>query len=708
MQSSNTLPKRSASLARGHSPLPPSTLSPEVPPSAWRRPSADRSSPAPTAANQSAPPRSLAGLFTPPSTATTPSSANTMQPVPPHHPANANVLEPLLPSTQTPSAEGHDEIVSTPRSEQLSRNPSGAARDNSKVPLSEDPEVRRDFEARIAAATAALNRTPSIGGAKLERKPTKKGAAMIISSPKLVSSSSTVTGTPLTPPESSLDPAMRKALEKASGGGKSSGRWKKLGFRRGPSLSSQNAATSEDSRSPIPPTPPLGTNRPVLGATPTTERKLEEAINLPPGTAISPDLDNFKFPPLANRTAKNPALRDRPISPPMPYQPTMQQVAPPPSAPMYIRAGSASPVGNRSDLAPPIAPPSSAPILSSSQAVQQGMHSHTSSSDSAMTKFIESGRALGMNQDRLDQMLVANGMLDRSATTASSRSYQSTAPTTTSFSHSGHSHNGSQSQKATQATQPTSVSQPSTARPTEDKPSGGLFRAFSKSRKAKNKNVETPDPNLVKPNNDQGLLPTRNTIVRRTLLVPHDEPKQPLTPTVERTPSSNVPESPDFSRQGGVAGGRKQSIKRKPLNLTREDHELVSGSPPAHRRNFSTGTTHSGRSDGYAADQATTAPPNKGLGFLHPPLGNSTRSTAGGSGSSLGGINESPGGRRRSSDSRRRSSTGGSLYDLYGGDDSTGQDDQEFLRPDSSPGRRVSDEDSRHSVAPSNQAVEIW
>lgn len=700
----NTLPKRSASLARGHSPLPPSSLSPEVPPSAWRRPSADRSSPIPTPADQSAPPRSLAGLFTPPSTATTPSTANTMQQVPPH-PAHANVPEPLLPSTQTPSVEGHDEIVSTPQSEQLSRNPSGAAREHSKVPLSEDPEVRRDFEARIAAATAALNRTPSIGGAKLERKPTKKGAAMVISSPKLVSSSTTVTGTPLTPPESSLDPAMRKALEKASGGGKSSGRWRKLGFRRGPSLSSQTAATAEDFRSPIPPTPPLGTSRPVLGATPTTKKKLEEAIDLPPGSAISPDLDNFKFPPLANRTAKNPALRDRPISPPMPYQPTMQQVAPPPSAPLYIRAGSASPVGNRSDLAPPIAPPSSAPILSNSQAVQQGMHSHTSSSDSAMAKFIESGRALGMNQEQLDQMLVANGMLDRSATTASSRSYQSTAPTTTSFSHSGHSHNGSQSQKATQAT---SVSQPPNVKATEDKPSGGLFRSFSKGRKAKNKNSEASDPNLLKANNDQEPPPTRNMIVRRTLLVPHDEPKQPTTPTAQHISSSNVPESPDFSRQGGVAG-RKQSIKRKPLNLTREDHELViSSSPSAHRRNFSTGTTHSGRSDGYAPDQATIAPLNKGLGFLHPPLGNSTRSTAGGSGSSLGGINESPGDRRRSSDSRRRSSTGGSLYDLYGGDDSTGQDSQEFLRPDASPGRRVSDEGSRHSVAPSNQAVEIW
>jgi hypothetical protein len=69
-------------------------------------------------------------------------------------------------------------------------------------------------------------------------------------------------------------------------------------------------------------------------------------------------------------------------------------------------------------------------------------------------------------------------------------------------------------------------------------------------------------------------------------------------------------ESPDSTR--AFAGGRKQSIKRKPLNLTREDEALVSNSPPtsAHRRNFSTGTIQSNRSGDIPENQ----PGNKGLG----------------------------------------------------------------------------------------------
>lgn len=699
MQPASSLPKRSASLARGHSPLPPSHLSPELPPSAWRRPSVERVTPSPAPSSHSIAPKSLAGLFTPPSTATTPAKV-----IPIESLVKAVAVDAGPPPLQTPSAEGHDEIVYTPLSDPLSRNTSSAAanREFVKLPLEEDPEVRKDFEARIAAATAALNRAPSQGGGKLERKTTKKGAAIVISSPKLVSSSSNVTGTPLTPPESSIDPAMRKALDKTSGttGGKSSGRWRKLGFRRGPSLSSQTTAESPSSHPP--PTPPMASIAPTLGATPTTEKKLEEAINLPAGAAISPDLDNFKFPPLANRSVKNPALRDRPISPPMPYRPAMQQVVQPqtqpqPSSMEWRGDRDRAPHTGSSAATATVPPPPEfnsveQPISAVPQSARSGSHSHTSSSDSAVAKFVESGRALGLNQEQLDQMLAANGMLDRSATTASSRSYQSTAPTTTSFSQSGHSHTRSDSQTK-QVTRKPSVSTKS-----EDKSKGGLFRSFSRSKRTKNTG-DSPDPSSSK--RTEPMPVDRNVMVRRTILVPHDDVKIPTTPTMIKTPST-VAESPDMSRPG-AGTGRKQSIKRKPLNLTREDHELVSSSPPSHRRNFSTGTTYSNRSDGQSDSGPVIV--NKGLGFLHP-LGNSARSI-GGAGSSLTGISESPSdGRRRSSDSRRRSSTGGSLYDLYG-DDSTGQDSQEFLKPEATPERRTSDEASRHS-ANQNPAVEIW
>jgi hypothetical protein len=152
------------------------------------------------------------------------------------------LVEPPLTSAQTPSAEGHDDMIHTPVSDQLSRNPSARNPANireGKVALDEDPEVRRDFEARIAAATAALNRTPTTSGSKLERKPTKKGV-FSISSPKLVSSSSNVPTNPLSPPEAPIDASTKKALEKTSGSGKGSGRWRKLGFRSRPSVSGQN------------------------------------------------------------------------------------------------------------------------------------------------------------------------------------------------------------------------------------------------------------------------------------------------------------------------------------------------------------------------------------------------------------------------------------------------------------------------------------
>jgi hypothetical protein len=668
--------------------MPPRNASPHLPPSSWRRPSAgDQDRPVPS--THPTPPKSLAGLFTPPSATELAVSEAQSSSTSLGKQQQATLPEPPLTSTQTPSAEGHDEMIYTPQSEGLSRKPSNIR--EGKVALENDPEVRRDFEARIAAATAALNKTPG-SGAKLDRKPTKKGQ-MVISSPKLVSSSSNVSGTPLSPPDASLDSSTKKALEKTSGSTrKMSGRWRKLGFRRGPSLSSQTAEPT------LPPTPPSAKSVPTppLGATPKTEKKLEEAINLPKGSSISPDLENFKFPPIGNRQQpRNPALRDRPISPPMPYQPTMQQVA------ERIPSASASQFSpSRQDSLSTDTKPGDTASVPAPQ-MSNGNHSHSSSSESAVAKFIESGRALGLNPEQLDHMLVANGMLDRSATTASSRSYQSTAPTSDSLQHSGHSRTGSQSQPQILA-QPTSappqiqtVHQQAPAPRNEDKPKGGIFRSLSKSVKRSKADDKAQAQSSATASKE--TPEARNVVVRRTLLVPHPPPNLanlasgPQTPTMNKTRPSL--DSPDSSR--GFPG-RKQSIKRKPLNLTREDVELVSNSPPpSHRRNFSTGTVHSNRSQDGAIEPL---PAKKGLGFLHP-LAHNNRSVSGGSASMLK-MHESPG--ARSTGSKRRSSTGGSLYDLYG-DDSVGQ--EEMLRPE----RAVrGDEASGTSAASSSQAVEIW
>jgi hypothetical protein len=287
-------------------------------------------------------------------------------------------------------------------------------------------------------------------------------------------------------------------------------------------------------------------------------------------------------------------------------------------------------------------------------------------------------------------------MLDRSATTASCKSYQSTAPTSNSLSQSGHSRNGSNSQATPQVQAQASFTpaqvpsqplarNPSVSQSSEPKPKGGIFRALSR---RKGKAVNSPSPAVPQIQEPAATEP-RNVLVRRTLLVPHApaSPAGPTTPT--KIKAGTAFESPDSTR--AFAGGRKQSIKRKPLNLTREDVALVSNSPPAsaHRRNFSTGTIQSNRSGDIPENQ----PGNKGLGFLHP-LANSTRSAQAGS-SGFEGVHSSPGSQSRiSSGSKRRSSTGGSLYDLYGGDDG-----EEVLRPEPP---------IEEEVRATSQAVEIW
>ena len=63
--------------------------------------------------------------------------------------------------------------------------------------IDEDPDVRRDFEARIAQATAALQKTPSV---RLSRKNTRN-KAIKIGSPTLLQTSATLQVSPLTSPQ---------------------------------------------------------------------------------------------------------------------------------------------------------------------------------------------------------------------------------------------------------------------------------------------------------------------------------------------------------------------------------------------------------------------------------------------------------------------------------------------------------------------------
>jgi hypothetical protein len=456
---------------------------------------------------------------------------------------------------------------------------------------------------------------------------------MVISSPKLLSSSAKISATPLESPDVT-SPGLTKAFEKMSGStSKMSMRWKKLGFRKGPSFSG-------DEVTPFPlATPPV----------PKSAQTLEDPIALARNIAPRQDLQTFRFPPpLQSAISDTPPVRTtealRLPSPPGTANPTtgLKQMM------GKLRRGKSDDQTEasclqRSPSAPrpsrnmdPLEPPPAA--INAKSAVSH--HSPSSSDDSAVAKFIAAGRAVGLNTEQLNEMLAANEMLQRSGTISSSRSYQSTAPTTTSF---------SQSQPS-----PSPVS-PSLGRmPSFDKESKGLFRSLSKPKKSQ--------PNV------QGVADVaeepRNVVVRRTLLMP--EPlRLPETPTVLPSPGTHT-NSPDSSASRPPAV-RKQSIKRKPLNLTQEDRELVSNSPKSHQRSVSEGTIASIRSN-----VATNGGDTTGLGFLHPDV--------------------MPDGiaRDQSRDSSVSARSEGSLYDLYG---------EEPLQPRLD--RRPSEQGG------SNQAVEI-
>ncbi|WRT70858.1 uncharacterized protein IL334_007857 [Kwoniella shivajii] len=612
---------------------------------------------------------------------------------------------------ETPSEIADD--IQTPPSADLSRKSSSRA--HYRLPLEHDPDVRRDFEARIAAATAALNRTPSIQGnnSKLERKFTKKGGPMVISSPKLVSSTANVPTTPLTP-ENQVDQGPSKSVEKsASGSGsKMSLKWKKFaGLRnKGPSVSGSEVASIQSNEKKLSPkkqlqqqqqhqqlaqqnklSPPEQPTQSGLqrSASASAARKLEEPISLkqsdlqgPP--SAPPNLDAFRFPPPPERSG-----------PPPSTAPKQKDIPSPPSSighsnglkhviskmkrsketsPNKMSDGTVTITGNLEGRAqsPVSSQEKATSPMTTIESVAQSKEKQTPTSldEDTRNKFIEAGRALGLSEEQLNLMLAAKGM-DGTSTAQPD------------------------------ATSVTAVPNPASHEEKSIKPEKekkGLFRSLSKARKAQ----PSPSPALA----PAAPIPESSTpqpvhdkvVVRRTMILPEGLNIIPSTPQAAST-TPRLPESPESSlRPGQGIQQRKQSIRRKPLQLSKEDHELVvSNSPPAHRRNFS----FSHGSSKSVSDSGGNTPtiPNgsgvngsssqsaigdlRGLGFLHPHTPSNNKSgSASGSAQSL---SPSPGDSFNDNESHARSSTGGSLIDMYGN-----QDDEEMLE---SPQKRSTSND---------------
>ncbi len=529
----------------------------------------------------------------------------------------------------TPS-EKNVEVIFTPPSEQLSRQSSAAQ--NGPLPLDEDPDVRRDFAARIAAATAALNRTPSLSkSARLERKPSRRGP-MVISNPTLTSSSARILSTPLTPPEQAMDPDMAKALEKTSGSTrKMSAKWRKFGFKKGPSISEDEVVAL--------PSPAI----PMTPKSATSLDKLDVPISLRPAESNPPTFNTFRFPPKSASTAMDEARQ--------------AERAPPGTRKKILGAANRSLPGGQDSSASRLTESTTrakvgqkASDADPATIFPDAQHSPTPSDVSVVASFIEAGRALGLNNDQLNEMLAQKGMLDRSGTSFSSKSYKSTANTSTIFSHPS----------------PSPASLDLCRMPSIGKDKRGLFRSLSKGKKTTRR--PTP-PGVVEPG-------SRDVLVRRTLLIP-SEPAAGASVTPQLRPSpTGDPASGTLSPSDRHVVQRNPSIKRKPVRLSAEDQELVSGTPPLHKRNPSSSSAASGQSENETEPVA--------LGFLHrkAQLGRSTSSA------------------RSDAPSDQGSTGGGSLYDLYNHDSNGGL---EVLQSPSKEGERRASEQTNGSA----RAVEI-
>ncbi|KAL1412494.1 hypothetical protein Q8F55_000239 [Vanrija albida] len=479
----------------------------------------------------------------------------------------------------------------------------------------EEEDARHDVEMRIKQANAELFRAPSRIAHK--RSLSKKK----ISTPTLVSTSHNQPTTPITP-------AKTEDKERHLGR-KMSMRWKKLVHKK----SSISGADSIQTAPPVVATPP-------------SNHKKTKSPDIHPTTPPSPKAAKQPKPPVP----------PMPKSPPEPVKPNptprsdINSFKFPYSGPANGVNGTHPPKTNgRADMGaqPPWGAQSKAqsPPLKSSLKVTnndapRGAHTPTASDSSvaeSIHKFMEAGRAVGLDDDRLNDVLVQNSILDRTATSNSSRSYQSTAPTTTTFSESSRS--------------PVSPTVPTNA-----------FSEWAPSKKGQHKaKAPSRDDLHAVP---EVIVQEEPGVLRRTLVVPSDSDR---TPEPQATPNANHqalppspqdanyslkgPSSPGQSTGSFSSVGRQNSIRRKPVQRSGvEERELVNRSPVSSLDTRDRKVSSFSVTDSEVSE--VLAPPSRQWNGIP----DSPRRQFFGGGDSA----------RASLDSSRG---GGSIYDYYGGND---------------------------------------
>lgn len=381
------------------------------------------------------------------------------------------------------SVAGHERMVSNAKTESEAGHGTDHSRNvsNSRKWLDDDPSKRRDIEERIRGATTDLFRAPSRSAHKrhLSKKQIKA-----IGDPQLVSTSHNV---PCTPIVSTLgkenDPKQGKKLDK-----KKSMRWRKLSSFKKPSVSDMPPPT---------PNPPLTlqpagkSSSPTPPASSVVQLKSKHEImkaqqRAKAGDSVSPDLAEFKFPRAPSTTPNGQANGNGPSPSPAPENGSTQ---PPPahdrsasnstqltqltqrtqtskastgtsktsrSPSTKVRSPSSStnnfrsPSSSISQLTPPAtrAPSSGFPSTPNDFAPvdhaeddtmrpysrQRGHSRQASDASVAISTFMEAGRTLGIDENRLSNMLAQTGVYDRPGTGMSMRSRTHSRSQTPSFS----------------------------------------------------------------------------------------------------------------------------------------------------------------------------------------------------------------------------------------------------------------------------------
>lgn len=530
----------------------------------------------------------------------------------PQHPSEvtgqrSQAPTPPPPSSQTasPTKTGHGRADSKPR-----------------VWLDDDPDAKRDIEKRIATATSNLFRAPSRNAHK---RSLSKSARKQISSPTLVSYSATVPTVPIANLEDSTHKRNKSGEEKKGPTHKLSLRWKRKGKKSTegtppppsalpaafatpttqPSSTSTPASTTSNTKSVTSPTPaPRKTSD---AAEKEREKEREKEKEKEKGA----DLNGFRF-PNSSTTSVPAGTRSR---------------GPSASGQNPLSSQASSPVQATSGL----------PTVAQVVELSKKTHRPTGSEDSvAIARFYEAGRAVGLSEGQLHDMLQQNATLNRSGTTTSTRSHGSTAPT---------SHG--------QSPPPTS-------------PTGGvvhLGNGVKLQPPAALARIPTPvveqhdasSIHSVSASNDVAASPepeepvvVHHTIVMADALPPHMRPSTP-----PRQPGLMMPERPDKSPK------RSNSIRRKPVQITETDRELINRSPLSAASNYPASQAsprptsqaishHRNLSELSATSEQWALPPRQFADGAHEGMPNSA-----GSQYSMG---------------LRNSSTQGSIYDYYGGE----------------------------------------